>query len=256
MSLDTATRPEYACATSTHFGKVREHNEDFFVVRSPGQGQPYGLYILCDGMGGTARGDVASETAANAIQDYVVEHYRDGAAPEKVLEEALKVAQQSLKAHQQEHYDTIGMGCTAVVGLIDGSDIVVAHVGDSRCYLASESSLEAITQDHSWAAELFRAGALKTEEEVRTHHQRHILTRFLGGREPQDIEVDLVRRKVEVGTRVLFCTDGLWDMVRDERILQIVRSAEPQSAADLLVQEANHEGGKDNVTVIVLERTG
>ncbi len=248
--------PAYRVASKTDFGKVRSHNEDFRIVEAPGGEHPYGVFILCDGMGGSASGEVASELAAHSIREHIHHHFEGDGGAREVLDSAIQDAQKRLASHQGAHPETLGMGCTAMVGILSGTSLDIAHVGDCRCYLSTSDTLTSLTLDHSWAAELYRAGALASEDAVRNHHQRHILTRYLGGRDPGKIEVDLVKHDVSVGDRVLFCTDGLWDMVTDAEIQRIVRSAPPELATDQLVAAANREGGRDNVTVILLERTG
>ena len=250
-----ASGPSYRVATSTDFGQARDHNEDFAIVQEPSSGQPYGLFILCDGMGGPASGEVASQLAAETIRDTLTGTYRPGGDATGALLASIEAAQDALRAHQQANVETAGMGCTVLAGILEGPRLSLGHVGDCRCYVSTSGTIEILTQDHSWAAELYRAGALKSEEEVRTHSRRHVLTRFLGGREPGKVEADLIERDVEPGERVLFCTDGLWDMVRDPRIHELVQLGEPADAVTKLIDEANHEGGKDNVTVILFERT-
>lgn len=247
--------PSFRVASKTDFGKVRSHNEDFRIVEEPRADRPYGVLVLCDGMGGSASGEVASELAAHSILDHVHSSYRNGTPAHEVLDAALQLAQQRLAAHQNQHPETMGMGCTAMAAILDGAALSVAHVGDCRCYVSTDDAIRSITLDHSWAAELFRAGALPNEEAVRNHHQRHILTRYLGGREPGRVEVDMVHHDLAVGDRVVLCTDGLWDLVSDAEIQSIVRGAAPDAAVEQLVAAANREGGRDNVTVIVLERT-
>jgi protein phosphatase len=248
--------PSFRVASKTDFGRVRSHNEDFRIVEEPRDGRPFGVFVLCDGMGGSASGEVASELAAHSILDHIHAHYRSGTQPPReVLDDSLQAAQQNLAAHQNTHPETMGMGCTAMAAILEGATLDIAHVGDCRCYVSNTDSIRSITLDHSWAAELYRAGALASEEAVRNHHQRHILTRYLGGREPGRVEVDLVRHDLAIGDRVVLCTDGLWDLVTDDEIQRIVRSATPDVATDQLVAAANREGGRDNITVIVLERT-
>jgi serine/threonine protein phosphatase PrpC len=247
--------PAYRVASRTDFGRVRSHNEDFHIVEAPGAERPYGVFILCDGMGGSASGEVASEIAATSIREHIHRHHGSSAGTGELLDRAVQEAQQKLASHQGAHPETVGMGCTAMVAILDGTRLAVAHVGDCRCYVSTDDAIRSLTLDHSWAAELYRAGALASEDAVRNHHQRHILTRYLGGREPGRIEVDLVQHDVAVGDRVLLCTDGLWDMVTDAEIQRIVRSSAPETAAIELVDAANREGGRDNVTVILFERT-
>lgn len=247
--------PSFRVASKTDFGRVRAHNEDFRIVAESSEAQPYGVFILCDGMGGSASGEVASELAAHAILDYVHANYHGAALPHDVLDGAIQSAQKRLAEHQNQHPETLGMGCTAMAGILDGAALALAHVGDCRCYVSTADSIRSITLDHSWAAELYRAGALPNEEAVRNHHQRHILTRYLGGRDPGRVEVDLVQHDVAVGDRVLLCTDGLWDLVPDDAIQRIVRATPPEQATEELVAAANRQGGRDNVTVILLERT-
>jgi PPM family protein phosphatase len=227
-------------ARETHAGRKRRQNEDAFVVQPP-------LFAIADGMGGAQAGELASRLAAEALGENDV----GGTAEEQV---AALVQEANRRVYQRSSEDAAvsGMGTTATVAIVDGSDVVLGHVGDSRAYRLRNGSLEQLTQDHSLVAELLRDGRLSPEE-AESHPQRSVITRALGT--DPDVDVDVLRIPAEEGDVFLLCSDGLTTMVGDAAILRIVEDnrRDLREAARALVQSANAGGGEDNITVILFE---
>ncbi|MEY8459830.1 Stp1/IreP family PP2C-type Ser/Thr phosphatase [Eggerthellaceae bacterium 24-137] len=226
----------------TDVGCVRDHNEDSLTVAPP-------LYVVCDGMGGHAAGEVASEIAVDVIAQRAPEH-ADAAALGQAVEEANLAV---IKA-AREGVGRAGMGCTCTAAILEKERLVIAQVGDSRAYLLHQGKLQQLTRDHSLVADLIEAGQI-TEAEARVHPQRSVITRALGS-DPRT-QPDLFEINVEAGDRLLLCSDGLSTMLEDDQIEKVLKSAtDPQRCAAQLVNEANGLGGYDNVTVIVVDVTG
>ena len=226
----------------TDVGCVREHNEDSLVVAPP-------LYVVCDGMGGHAAGEVASEIAVDVIAEAAPDHANASALGQAVEEANLAI----IKA-AREGVGRAGMGCTCTAAILEKDRLVIAQVGDSRAYLLHRGKLQQLTRDHSLVADLIEAGQI-TEAEARVHPQRSVITRALGS-DPRTAP-DLFEISVEAGDRLLLCSDGLSTMLEDDQIEKILASADdPQRCAAQLVNEAIGRGGYDNVTVIVVDITG
>ena len=226
----------------TDVGCVRDHNEDSLAVAPP-------LYVVCDGMGGHAAGEVASEIAVDVISQRSPDH-ADAAALSQAVEEANLAV---IKA-AREGVGRAGMGCTCTAAILEKERLVIAQVGDSRAYLLHQGKLQQLTRDHSLVADLIEAGQI-TEAEARVHPQRSVITRALGS-DPRT-QPDLFEINVEAGDRLLLCSDGLSTMLEDPEIEKILKNAsDPQRCAAQLVNEANGLGGYDNVTVIVVDVTG
>ena len=215
----------------TDIGCLRDHNEDSLVVAPP-------LFVVADGMGGHAAGEVASEIAVDVIADA----------------HAVKEANRAVIQAAREGRGREGMGTTVTAALLEGERLVIAQVGDSRAYLLHQGKLQQLTRDHSLVADMIEAGQLTTEE-ARTHPQRSVITRALGS--DLHLQPDIYEINVETGDRLLICSDGLSGMVDDEGIEHTLRRVQdPQRCASQLVNEAVANGGHDNVTVIVADVTG
>lgn len=226
----------------TDVGCVREHNEDSLAVAPP-------LYVVCDGMGGHAAGEVASEIAVDVICDRAPAH-PDASA----LGQAVEEANLAIIRAAREGVGRAGMGCTCTAAMLEKDKLVIAQVGDSRAYLLHKGQTQQLTRDHSLVADLIEAGQI-TEAEARVHPQRSVITRALGS-DPRT-QPDLFELTVEAGDRLLLCSDGLSTMLEDDQIAKILAShSEPQRCAAQLVNEAVGRGGYDNVTVIVVDVTG
>ena len=227
----------------THKGLVREQNEDTVRV-VPGE---YGLYILADGMGGHLAGEVASRMTADEMQRML----KDCAAPStELLREAIMKANASVYQKQLSAPEMKGMG-TTLTALWEGDDYVyIGHVGDSRAYLYRDGLFRQMTEDHSMVGELVRSGAI-TEEKARTHPYRNVITRAVGTDE--ELQPDVFKIIKRPGDLWLLCSDGLTDMVEDDVILAAVRDHLPVDAVQILLREALNGGGKDNISVMLLE---
>jgi PPM family protein phosphatase len=228
-----------ATGRATDTGQLRTNNEDAFLID-----EQHSLYALADGMGGHQAGDVASRTAIEAL--------RAAFASGTEIEPSIERANEAVWARAGTSPDLTDMGTTLTALTIAGPrEIVVGHVGDSRAYLLHNGELSRITADHSLVEDLVREGRL-TPEEAESHPQRAIITRAIGLAE--HVDVDTYRVPVESGDRILLCSDGLSDMVRDREIESIARNEpDPQRATELLVNAANAAGGHDNITVVIVE---
>ena len=232
---------------ATHAGKIRKNNEDSLLV---GEGRDHSLFAVADGIGGFEAGEVASSIAVDVLKDL---------APSDSLEEAIGKANRRILESARSDEKLSGMGTTVVAARFRGacgssSDeplAEVSHVGDSRAYLLRGGEMKPVTEDHSLVAELVRNGDL-TRAEASEHPQRNLITRALGAEE--EVAVDTAVLPVEVGDRLLLCSDGLSDMVPEAKIGEILSSAnDPEWGARALVSAALDGGGADNITVVVID---
>ncbi len=237
-------------------GPVREHNEDSFLVELDS-----GLFVVADGMGGHASGEVASALAVEALRDVLLgehdpdETRLDRAAPdsEEQIRERLRYAmnQASLRIRRaaQEAPQHTGMGTTVCVLLVEDGMAHIGHVGDSRIYLARDGRLQRLTRDHTVVQQEIDAGRL-TPKLARIVPHKNILTQSVGYHGP--VEPDTSTRPVRHGDVFLLCSDGLTDPLDDDRIAQIVDDTRLDDLAETLVQQALDAGGDDNITVVVV----
>jgi protein phosphatase len=218
---------------------VRDNNEDAHVVD-----EQLALFAIADGMGGHVAGEIASWTAIEAL--------RAAVANGRPISDAISEANEAVIERSAGDPRLSGMGTTmTAVVVAEGNQLLVGHVGDSRAYFMRDGALQQLTDDHSLVAELVREGRL-TVEQAESHPQRAIVTRALGV--DADVEVDVYTVDVRAGDRVIICSDGLTDMVRERDIERIARGvADPQATAEQLVDAANNAGGVDNITVVVLD---
>jgi serine/threonine protein phosphatase PrpC len=223
---------------ATDTGRVRDHNEDAYIVEPP-------LYAVADGMGGAKAGEVASQLALETI----AEKQRTEAG---TLEEEVREANRVVFERAGEDAKYAGMGTTVTAAIASADSLHLAHVGDSRAYLLRAGSLRQLTHDHTLVDRMVEAGEI-TRDEAEVHPHRNVLLRALGT-EPR-VEVEAREIGLLEGDRVLICSDGLTTMVTEEQIAAIldITAGEPQSAAERLVRAANRAGGIDNITVVVLE---
>ena len=220
-------------------GLVRGHNEDSFLLRTP-------LFVVSDGMGGHAAGEVASSIAVETVGERA-----PGTADDVLLGAAVEAANMAVIEAAEQGIGKPGMGCTVTSVLIEKNKMAVAHVGDSRAYVLRQGTLVRVTHDHSYVEELVDSGQI-TADEARTHPSRSIITRALGS--DPDMYADHFSLEVNDGDRVILCSDGLSSMISDAEIEALaVSSATPQLAADNLVAAALTAGGADNVTVVVVD---
>ena len=220
-------------------GRQRQGNEDNYYVRSP-------LFVVADGMGGAQAGEVASELAVKQFEGGLPGRR----SPAVALAELIQAANAEIHRQARDDPDRAGMGTTVTAAYLDGDNVVVAHVGDSRCYLLRDGDLIRLTRDHSLVGELVARGKL-TEEQAETHPQRSVITRALGAY--PEVEVDTEVFPARAGDVFLLCSDGLTGMVHEPQLKPILedpgRSLEQIGRA--LIAAANEAGGRDNITVIL-----
>jgi serine/threonine protein phosphatase PrpC len=238
-------------AQLTDVGRKREHNEDNMAFVIPKDSQVMtskgALFIVADGMGGHAAGEVASEIAVDSVSNmYYQEDSNDVAVS---LLRAIRRANASIHQRAAENLLRTGMGTTCVAAVLRGNVAYIANVGDSRAYLLRGNEVKQISHDHSWVAEQVRAGLL-TEEQARTHAQRNVITRCLGTQ--AEVDVDVFQEELHEGDSLVLCTDGLSGLVSDEELQRIVDQFVPQESVYHLVERANENGGPDNITAIVV----
>ena len=235
-------------AARTDVGMIRSGNEDNFAVTARGN---RGLFIVADGMGGHAAGEVASEMAVQTI-----EHELDGLkdlddSTGDRLSQALRKANRNIHERTITEVDKQGMGTTASVLLIYDSKYLIGQVGDSRVYLLRDGALQQLTKDHSYVQEQVDAGFL-TPEQARYHPYSNVITRCVGA--SPDVQPDIYEGEVRLGDLFLVASDGLTGMVDDRRLQMLLMSrAEPDRKVHALISEANGRGGLDNITAIVVQ---
>ena len=232
----------------TDTGLVRRSNQDFLFAADQPVGPLPNLFIVADGMGGHKAGDFASRYVVEHMKEYI--ENSDLASPVMILRKALEKTNQGLFEEAQGNPDREGMGSTLVAATIEDDMMYVANVGDSRLYLIDQG-IEQITRDHSLVEEMIRMGEIQRKD-AKSHPDRNVITRAVGVHVP--VRVDFFDVKLEKGDKLLLCSDGLTNMVEDEDILQLVKkSASLKEAAERLVTEANKNGGKDNISVVLAE---
>jgi PPM family protein phosphatase len=220
-------------------GRQRQGNEDNYYVRSP-------LFVVADGMGGAQAGEVASELAVKQFEGGLP----DRRAPATALAEMIQAANAEIHRQARDDPDRAGMGTTVTAAYLDGDNVVVAHVGDSRCYLLRDGDLIRLTRDHSLVGELVARGKL-TEEQAESHPQRSVITRALGAY--PEVEVDTEVFPARAGDVFLLCSDGLTGMVHEPQLKPILedRGRSLEQIGRALIAAANEAGGRDNITVIL-----
>ena len=225
----------FVVGARTDVGRVREGNEDSYMVREP-------LFAVADGMGGHQGGEVASKLALDTLRETT-----DGTA----LAQAVQDANRAVFEQAGRDPALAGMGTTLTAFLADGDTLRLAHVGDSRAYLLRDGVLQRITTDHTVVEGLVEKGEL-TAQEATIHPQRSILTRAIGV--DGEVQVDQASIQPRPGDRLLLCSDGLTGMVDEADIQRILEEyADPQAAAEALVDAANEAGGQDNITAVVVD---
>ena len=242
----------------TDVGRKRKHNEDAYLLDAE-----RGLFVVADGMGGHAAGEVASRLTVESIQEFIsgTEDDHDNTWPfgynnrysvdGNRLSTAVERANEKVMRAVVNRPELKGMGTTVVAALFDEKRVTLVHVGDSRAYLLRDAELRRLTDDHSWVQEQVNAGIL-SEEEARSHPLKNVVTRALGG--GAHVAVDLIEIPVGDGDRYLLCSDGLTGMVSDDEIHDALAS--PRSLEQVvrgLIDLANERGGVDNITAITVE---
>ncbi len=238
-----------AFATSD-VGKAREINEDYFYVSYPDD--KVQLFILADGMGGYNGGEVASQLAVKTAKNYIIDNYDKSLESKEALLELVKGASQyaNLVVYEksQQNEELSKMGTTLDICLIYQSKAFISHIGDSRIYRLRKNFFRKLTKDHSYVQQLVDEGKI-TEEESKSHPDKNMLMKALGCTEY--IEPDCMIKGFIKGDIYLMCSDGLTNMVSDEEICNII-SENPTDATKPLIQKANDNGGRDNITAIII----
>lgn len=231
---------------ATDPGLIRSNNQDAYYIDPEGR-----FFVVADGMGGHAGGEVASSIATQEIQGYLAANWQSPQSSQELLEQALWKANEAILQDQQNYPERADMGTTVVVVFFRTPDSPwCAHVGDSRLYRLRHSQLEQITEDHTWVARAIKIGDI-TAEEARSHPFRHVLSRCLGREDLH--QVDVQQLDVQVGDRLLLCTDGLTEELVEHKITNCLEN-QPllTQAANSLVEAAKEEGGHDNITVVIV----
>ena len=231
----------------TDTGITRDMNQDYYFSSDTPVGNLPNLYIVADGMGGHKAGDYASRYT---IERIVASVMRSGLQePVAILKGAIRKANELLVDESKEDESKRGMGTTVVIATIMEDKMIVANVGDSRLYVVG-SSMRQVTRDHSLVNEMVRLGEINAAE-ARIHHDKNIITRAIGA--SATVEADFFEVDLEKDSQILMCTDGLTNMVRDEEIFRIMNGEETlEEKAEILVRTANTNGGRDNITVMII----
>jgi len=273
----TASRPPFTVESYglSDPGRVRDSNEDCFAVvelartlrvhhtNLPQSKSHYSchrghVFLVADGVGGNKAGEVASGLSVSTIEDFLLNTLKrfsnlqssEEQTALRELQAALFQADSRIFEETAKHPEWRGMGTTLTLAFAVNWRLFVAHAGDSRCYLHSGDKLQQLTQDHTVTAEMVRHGILPAESQA-GHPYRHVVTNLLGGTET-GVRVELHSLDLHDGDVILLCSDGLTEMVSDERIAAILQEErDPCRACQRLVAEANTSGGKDNITSIV-----
>lgn len=232
----------------TDIGRRRKLNQDFIYLSETPVGNLPNVFIVADGMGGHNAGDFASRYTVETIVEEIA------ASPEKnpviILGKAIEKANANTRRKASEDRALMGMGTTLVMATCIGRYLEVANVGDSRLYLVNDD-IEQITVDHSLVEEMIRMGSIDRES-ARNHPDKNIITRAIGARDT--VEADFFNLELQGGDTILLCSDGLTNMVKDEDIQRILKGGGSlKERAEALVQAANNNGGKDNISVIIIE---
>ena len=223
---------------ATNVGKVRYNNEDSLAVIEPE------TYVVADGMGGAQAGEVASRMLVETVKNFLSKHLQP--YDEKILSQAILLANDKILNTARRHEEYHGMGTTATILSLGGRQAHFAHVGDSRLYLLRKNFFKQMTEDHSYVETLVRRGEL-TAEEARVHPMKNVLMQAVGA--VTNLQIDTANFQTESGDLFLLCSDGLTNMVEDEDIAKILKTA--ANPADALIEAALNAGGKDNISVIV-----
>lgn len=232
----------------TDIGMRREMNQDYFYSSEEPVGSLPNLFLVADGMGGHNAGEFASRYAVETIVNTARNTEKTDTIG--ILKECVSNANASLRTYAENHEQMRGMGTTLVAAVLEGRRLVTINVGDSRLYVIGDR-IRQITEDHSLVQEMVRLGEMDRES-ARTHPDRNIITRAIGA--DRKVQADVFETVLEPGDRILLCSDGLTSMVTDEEILEVLNGpGDLTSRTEYLVELANRNGGRDNITVITIE---
>ena len=232
--------------SKTDIGRKREVNQDYVFATDSPVGNIPNLLIVADGMGGHKAGDFASKYTTESVVETLSSS--TAAGPEALFEEAITLANSQIIEKAASDVNLEGMGTTLVVATVIEHTLYFANVGDSRLYLIN-NEIKQLSKDHSLVEEMVRLGGIN-EDEAKHHPDKNIITRAIGAKE--DVEMDFFEYRIVEGDIILMCTDGLSNMVEDEDILRIVKgSRDLPEAVNGLIEQANMNGGKDNIGIVM-----
>lgn len=237
-------------AAKTDIGKTRTENQDRYRVCQIDD--LTAAVVVCDGMGGTHGGGIASEIASNAVYERICLSYRSGMEPRAIkamLVSAVTAANSIVYDKSREDPENRGMGTTCVAALVHNGLVSVASVGDSRAYILDGKGIRQITSDHT-VIQYLKAHGIIEDEDMKLHSMKNVITRAVGV-EPT-VDVDYFEFGAEPGSALLICTDGLTNYCSDDLMYTMTYKAPPEQAVSDLVNYANESGGKDNITVAVV----
>lgn len=230
----------------TDVGKVRKMNQDYVFATDEPQGTLPNLLVVADGMGGHKAGDFASKFTVETLKEEIKHSLKEG--PKEVLLDAVQVVNKKLIETAEKDIKLDGMGTTLVAATVIDHTLHFINVGDSRLYLINQE-VKQLSRDHSLVEEMLRLGGI-SEEEAKHHPDKNIITRAIGVKE--DVEADYYEYALKKGDVILMCTDGLCNMVNEDEIFMIIKSARDiVEAGQLLINRANENGGKDNIGVVL-----
>ena len=229
----------FSVAWRTDVGRLRKNNQDAVILGN-------GLAGVADGMGGHKGGEIASA----GLRDGLLRETKDCTPDKDALREAVRTVNLELWEQQEKDISLTGMGTTLTVIWPGEKDMIIGQVGDSRAYLLREGELTQVTEDHSMVADMVRKGVL-TEEQAACHPMRNYITRAVGTEE--DVEIDLSMHDRKQGDRWLICSDGMYGMVSRSELLQLMMTENLEEAADRMLQAALEGGGKDNISLVLLQ---
>lgn len=236
-------------AAKTDVGMKRKLNEDSFCVA-----EDIGLFLVADGMGGHAAGEVASQTAVEVIKNGLTDWLKKGPPGQEIFARAVKLANQAVWEMAQKGSGMKGMGTTMAGILVDpkNGSFTCANVGDSRVYRIRNDSIEQLSTDHSMVGLQLSMGLI-TKEEAKKSSYRNVITRAVGTSET--VEVEAKDQKIASGDTILICSDGLTTLVEDDEVLGVVKrnSNDLTGVCDELISLANFNGGDDNITVVLVK---
>ena len=232
----------------TDIGRTRKNNQDYLYISEKPLGNLPNVYIVADGMGGHKAGEVASKSAVETIITSITStELKD---PVSIIQEAVTTANNEIFYMSKDHPEFEGMGTTLVITTICRHDFYVANIGDSRLYLINDD-IHQITRDHSYVEEMVSRGEID-KDSARTHEKKNVITRAVGVE--TGTFADYFQVKYKEGDKILMCSDGLSNMITDADLKRIVKKNIPvEEIVNELVYTANHNGGADNITAIVVE---
>lgn len=231
-------------------GKAREMNQDAYYISD--SSSEVKLYLLADGMGGYKGGEIASSLAIKCTRSYIENNFKETPKDKEnliqLVASSMEYANMVIYEKAKENKELEGMGTTLEVCLIYNNKAYIGHIGDSRIYRIRKGVMRKLTKDHSYVQKLVEDGTI-TREEANVHPKKNMLIKALGC--TPFVEPDIRARNIEKNDILIMCSDGLTNMVTEEKIFSIIQD-NPQNAADILIEEARNAGGYDNITVVII----